>query len=165
MDKSSIWLEMIAKHHAKNHPHDNMLLKIQPGATTQQIDDLSGALGITFPKEFRELYSACNGFGAMHEKQPEKTWWVFRPIEQIDQFTTNIRAWFSDTHRQYSDHFYPFIDFGNGDGAGYFMETNGKLMRGLICFKHEKYEFDKNQDVNEFLSNLPITIKQFLKKC
>ena len=158
------WLKIIAGHHAKAHANDGYTLVTRPAASAEQLDRLAVSLGIALPSEFRELYSACNGFGVASDNELDKTWWLFRPTDQIESFAGDVRSWFAETHQSFANRFFPFIDFSNGDGIGYIVDESGAIIDGLFCFEHENYEFDAEQDVNEFITHSPVTIEEFLTR-
>ena len=156
------WLKVVADHLSKCHLGQDSSLVLREGATSVELERLSASLGIALPTEFRALYSACNGFGVASRDQPGGVCWLFHPTCQIPTFVDDIRSWFRETHGQFADRFFPFIDFGNGDGIGYCLDESGELIEGLCCFKHEEYRFTDEQDVNEFISCVPVSIEEFL---
>lgn len=157
------WNALILAHHAAAHADGDFELIASPGATDEAINQLASELRVSFPDEFASLYTAADGWGCYPAGQPAEVSWLFRPLEQIPQFCEAIRAWFADTHPEFTDRFVPFIDFDNGDGLGYFYEANGTIMEGLFCFEHEAYEADEAQDINEFVTSAPISIRQFIE--
>ena len=42
-------------------------------------------------------------------------------------------------------------------------DENGEILSGLNTFEHEAYEHDEDQEPDEFLSWIPVTIEEFLK--
>ena len=157
------WIKLIGEVHAQSHG-DSMELVTQPGARPDILNDLATRLEIEFPDEFVELYSVCNGSG-IRSPGASDACWFFRPAEEIIDFTEQLRGWFSKTHGKFASRFVPFIDFMNGDGIGYGLDADRSVIDGLICFEHERYRFDADQDVNEFLVHKPASIADFLNSC
>ena len=156
------WSKLIADNHAKAHADDGFNLITRLAATNIQLDELSESLGITWPTDFRELYSTFDGFGVATNDEPDKIWWFFRPANEIPKFADDVRNWFLKTHEKCAARFFPFIDFSNGDGIGYIVDDTGVIMDGLFCFEHEQYKFDEEQDVNEFIIHVAVNIEEFL---
>jgi hypothetical protein len=156
------WVQIVESHHAKSHPNDGYRLVTRPSASHYTLDALKRSLGFEFPAEFRSLYLVFDGIGVSHRNEPDETWWLFLPTDQIESFCIDVRKWFRDTHEKYANRFFPFIDFANGDGMGYIVDEAGNPLDGLFCFEHESYRFDESQDVNEFLSHVPVSIEEFL---
>lgn len=129
------------------------------------MDELSAMerqLGIEFPQEFRDLYSTFNGIGLTSSDATEVEYWNFLPLHMIPDFAETIRNWFRETHPDAAARFVPFYDWKNGDGLGYLFDENGIAIPGLCNFEHELYGFDEDQDLDEFLEVVPVTIKEFL---
>ena len=157
------WLAIIRSYHAKAHANDGYRLVTGPPASNAALDALQEWAGFQLPDEFRSFYSVMDGFGiADDDRASADTSWFFRPTDQIEPFTKEIRKWFQETHEAYALRFLSFIDFGNGDGMGYVEEEAGRPFDALFCFNHEAYRFDHDQDVNEFLEYLPVSLQEFL---
>ena len=158
------WLDLVSKSHNRSHPAGEYELVVNAGVDTSKLAALEQKLGVKFPSEFRDFYSACNGFGIKSDDEDQVSW-LFVPSEEIESFATEIRRWFEETHPKFSNRFWPFIDFMNGDGIGYVLDDAGGVHDGLFCFEHESYRFNPEQDVNEFLRQKPVGIEEFLLCC
>lgn len=156
------WSQIIESYQARAHANDGFRLMTFSPASQEVLDHLQDELGLELPAEFRSLYSEFDGIGVVHESEPEIIWWLFRPTDEIASFCDEIRARFEGTHEGYATRFFPFIDLANGDGIGYVTEESGLAMNGLFLFEHESYKHAESQDVNEFLSHLPMSIEEFL---
>lgn len=159
------WLQLIQSNHAIEHPNDGFELFVCPPATDTEMDELGRTVGSELPQEFRSLYTTCNGFGVKHPgDEPATIWWFVRPTNQLQSFGNDVRNWFQKTHGKFAARFFPFIDYSNGDVLGYVKDESGLFFEGLFFFRHEHYQFSGHQDINDFLSHLPITLEEFLTR-
>lgn len=156
------WTQILNRHHAVAHAEDGYKLATQPGVSGADLDRLSDLLGINLPDEFREFYMTSNGFGVATDDNPNDACWLFRPLEDLPNFIDSVRSSFSETHPDLASRFFPFIDWDNGDGMGYLTETTDIILPGLFCFEHESYAYSADQDPDEFISVIPVTIEEFL---
>lgn len=156
------WFRVFNKYYAVAHADEEYTMVTQPGVSAEELDQMAGRLGINLPDEFCDLYMATNGFGIATDDEPDDIWWLFHPLDDLPNFIDSMRDWFADTHPDVASRFFPFIDFANGDSMGYLTETVGSILPGLFCFEHESYEHDEDQDVDEFLSSIPVTIEELL---
>lgn len=145
------WLKTISKNHNRVHRDIGDKLHIQAGASKSAIKTLEKSLKLNLVEEFRSLYEQCNGFGLTCDDEPDRIWWFFRPLEQIEEFADGTRSWFAETHPELAARFFPFIDWGNGDGMGYLIGDDDATQPGLYCFEHENYGFDEDDDPEEFI--------------
>jgi hypothetical protein len=156
------WDRVVRSHHARAHQHDGFEFASNPGATPAELASFEAGLDAKLPAEFHGLYSAFNGFGVRSADDPSAVHWFARPLGELPQFMTQIRAWFGDTHAELAARFFPFIDWANGDGLGYLADSKGQALPGLHMFEHEAYRCDPHQDAEEFFSHAPISIEEFL---
>jgi hypothetical protein len=156
------WMDIVRRNHEWAHARDGCRLVTQDGADPQAIIQLEDRLGIHFPDEFHELYATLNGFGVASNGDSEHVWWLCTPLEEIPEFAEGIRKWFRGTHPDVAERFVAFIDWHNGDGEGYLFDEHGIALPGLYIFEHELYGFDEDQDIDEFLDEIPVTIEEFL---
>jgi len=156
------WLDIISNRYAEAVANDGDELVVSPGATQEQIDQCCEALGFDPPADFRELYATCNGFGVRERGQPDAPCWFFYPLQEIAGFCEEIRAGFEETHPEEASRFFPFIDFEDGDGVGYCVDAEGKLLDGLFLFESEAYEGEEDQEPNDFLVRVPMSVREFL---
>ena len=154
------WKHIVARYHAAAHSDDEHALVTGDGALASEIEKTGDELGIKFPNEFASLYGTYDGIGVGSDD--DDIWWLFRPLDQLSQFANTIRESFSETHPETAERFFPFLDWANGDGMGYLMNESGEVLPGLYTFEHESFEFDEDQETEEFLSSIPVTIEEFL---
>ena len=155
------WRQTISEHHSRVHVQPGDKLLIRDGSTSDRLDTLQESLCFDLPEEFRSLYLQCDGFGLTYEDN-EQEWWFCHPLGQIPDFADQTRKWFEATHPEAAARFFPFIDWGNGDGMGYLLGEDGKKLNGLYCFEHENYEFDAEQEIEEFVVKWNNTIHELL---
>jgi len=156
------WAKILHDLHAVAHGDDELTLATQPGAGDDELDRLADRLGIALPEEFRDFYRTFNGYGVAPDNDPSDVCWLIQPLEKLPDFIDFTRSSFDGTHPDVAARFFPFIDWANGDGMGYLTETAGIVLPGLFCFEHESYEYDANQDPDEFIAAIPVTIEEFL---
>ena len=152
------WTELAQRYFASNNinPKDQLL---NDGASLTNITLTTSSLGIKVPQEFVDLYSVHNGIGFVN---PDMTWWLFRPLEHLAEFIPQTSDWFRKNHDELASRFFPFIDWGNGDGTGYLLNEHRKLLAGLYHFNTGAYDFDDDeQDSAEFLNLEYESIEQF----
>lgn len=156
------WDSIVRSHHQRAHRDDGYELVANPGVTDEELRLMENRLGFQFPVEMREFYSTFNGFGVQSANSPGEVYWFFRPLEELPEFTENIRQWFQETHADIASRYFPFVDWANGDGIGYLVNSTGEVLPGLVSFEHESYDFDEDQDAEEFLTTVPISLEEFL---
>ena len=156
------WNQIVARHHSAAHRDDGYELVTRPGATGALIQETGAALGVAFPDEFIALYRVFDGIGIRNDDHGEEVLWFFQPLAQLQEFVATTRGWFRETHPELAARFFPFLDWANGDGMGYLTDESGSVLPGLFTFEHECYEFDEEQEPDEFLVSIPVTIEQFL---
>jgi len=66
------WLQIVNQSHADAHPDDGYKLVTQPGVGGDHIARIKEALGVTFPDEFRDLYTTLSGFGVAPDDAPTR---------------------------------------------------------------------------------------------
>jgi hypothetical protein len=121
-----------------------------PGASDEVLAALEAALGVALPIELREFYRHCDGLGLVPRDGGSMPLFV-RPTHELSEFIASCRASFSETHPQYSQRFFPCVDWNNGDSSGFMLDLDGRFLDGIYTFSHEGYSFDAAQDVNDFL--------------
>lgn len=156
------WEAIVTAHHKRAHPGDGFELFTKPGVAEKDLRSMEKRLGFQFPTELREFYSDLNGFGVRSAVSPDEVYWFIRPLEELPDFAETIRHWFQETHPDIASRFFPFVDWANGDGIGYLVDSTGEVLPGLVSFEHESYDFDEDQEVEEFLTTVPISIEEFL---
>jgi hypothetical protein len=144
------WTQQLLRAHQVTHPNDGWNLVLGGGASEDEISALEGSLGITFPREFRELYLTHNGVGMSRERSEEIVWQAI-PLALIPAAIKHARDWFHETHPEVSARFFPFLDWYCGDYDGYLLGEGPFVLPGIYSFEHESYEFDADQDSEEFL--------------
>ncbi len=152
------WEKIIARQHAAAHSNDEYELVTGDRAAASEIARRGDQLGLIFPEEFVSLYETYNGVGI---GSGDDVWWVLHPLDQLSQFGKSVCSFFDETHPEEADLFYPFLDFGNGDAIGYLSDESGNVMPGLYVFSHESVRFDEDQESEEFLSLIPVSIEDF----
>ena len=155
------WRKIVSEYHDKVLGQSGGKLLTLEGASNSSVDELQQALGFDLAEEFRSLYLQCNGFGLTNGADDQKDWF-FHPIDQISGFAGDTRKWFEETHPESAARFFPFVDWGNGDGMGYLLDENGQVLDGLFWFEHEYYEFDEDQEFDEFVVKRNNTIHELL---
>lgn len=133
-------------------------LVLPGGAEREAIVEMARSLGFEPPEEFVQLYSTHNGIG--HKQSEVSSWW-FRPLDQLPEFMKATRAWMEE-HEDVGMRFFPFIDYYNGEGAGYFANSKGALQPGLFSLNTGRYEFDEDQESSEFLLFTSKTISSYI---
>lgn len=156
------WSQLAKSYLEKSDPDGLFKIVTGPPASAEALGALEAQLGFELPQEFRSLYSVMDGIGHFPDGEPEETIWLFYPTGQIGSLCDRAREWFGETHEDYANRFFPFIDWNNGDSMGYFLDDSGQPMDGLFCLEHELYGHDEAQDVNEFLSCWAESIKEVL---
>ena len=156
------WPRILSDYHFTAHADQGNHLVTRPGLSIEDIAQMGERLGLTFPDEFHSLYAVYNGFGIAPDEAPDEICWLFLPLSQLPCFTEITRKGFSSSHPGIASRYFPFIDFANGDSMGYLTDVGGVNMPGLASFEHDLYQYDEDQDPDEFLSLLPVTIEEFL---
>lgn len=141
------WKKIIIEQHDRHHKDDSVKLIQGAPCAQEDIARLEETIGLKMPSEFKDLYSAVNGFGS-HSGRDD---WFLVPVEHIPQVMQLARNWFSETHPELAARFFPFIDWSCGDYTGYLVSESGMLEKGLHTFGHEEYEFDASQESDVFL--------------
>ncbi len=156
----SKWLDLVRKFHEVDHPGSPESLVMGEPASAAAIAALEEALGVKMPAEFKDFYGTCNGFG---HRAGEQVRWLFSPLELIPETTSYARGWFRETHPELAAGFVAFIDWDSGDYTGYIFDDKGAVLEGIFDFEHEAYENDEEQDFEEFLSPLFLSIEDFFE--
>ena len=157
---SKKWFDLIEKFHAGDHPDSPESLVIGEPSSPEDIAALEKTLGVKMPDDFKDFYGTCNGFG---HKDGDEVSWLFSPLDQIPATTSAARKWFYGTHPELAAGFVAFMDWDSGDYTGYVFEEDGTLVEGIFDFDHESYEADEDQDFEEFLSPLFLSIEDFFE--
>ena len=155
------WKKIVTRHHSVAHADDDYRLETGNGASPESITKIGNELGLVFPEEFASLYQTFNGIGVSSEHDDD-IWWLFCPLEQLPEFGMSIRDSFSEYHPNIAERFFPFIDWANGVGTGYLLDEGGRVFAGMYTFEHEALDYDEDQDPEEFLTSLPVSIEEFL---
>ena len=156
------WEGIVRLHHERAHAGDGFELVTNPGVAEEDLGLMERRLGFQFPAELRGFYSTFNGFGVQSSDSPGSVYWFIRPLEELPEFAETIRHWFQETHPDIAARYFPFVDWANGDGIGYLVDSEGQVLPGLYGFEHESYSFDEEQGAEEFLIEVPISIEEFL---
>lgn len=135
-------------------------LIVRPPVSDEIIEKAELKLAVKLPGEVVDLYKIHNGIGV--KSNSGKIYWSFHPLEDLFQFTTSIRDYFSDTHPKEAARFLPIYDWNSGDAVGYLAGPDGKWLDGLYEFSLEDYENDRNQPLSEFLSRSHASLNEFL---
>jgi hypothetical protein len=155
------WQKTIDKFFQCSDPGNDFRHIALPGATEENIAETETKLGLKLPEELREFYSCFNGIGMATEDEPNIPR-LIPPLDQLPSLVTSGRSWFVETHPDWANRFFPFLDMENGDYTGYCLDENGQWMPFVMDFLHEYYQFDPDQDIDEFLVPSADSLKAFL---
>jgi len=131
------------------------------GASPAAIATAEAAIGVSLPEELRDFYASHDGLGLASRDGSESPRFV-RPVSELPAFVEECRSSFEETHPAYAEKYLPFVDWNNGDSSGFVRAADGTWIEALFTFSHERYLYDAEQDVNEFLQPQADTVEEFL---
>ena len=148
------WPAVVAKWFDDNDP-DASLTRVAPsGNSPERISSLERTLGVTLPEQMRKLYLAVDGFD-LCDKPGEPPTFV-KSVDAIPDYAKQERSCLSDTHREFAENYLPFIDFGNGDSAGYVWVSKGEEQTPVfVMVEHEEFRYDPDQSIDDFVRVMP----------
>ena len=153
------WQNLFQRHFDVTSQRDELTeLLLGDGVSETKIDSLFDQFGFQPPQEFRDLYTVINGVA--HNQTDVHGWW-FRPLDSLTEFAESCRLWFED-HPDLASRYFPFIDFGNGESAGYLLDNDGALLGGLFIHNTGAYDYDEDQEWAEFLMPACDTIEAYI---
>ena len=156
------WGSLFQSHFDSTKTRDELTeLLLLPGAQISQIQSIVSRLGFDTPEEFLELYSTFNGVG---HKQGENELDWFKQLSSLEEFGESCRMWMEE-HEEVSMRYFPFIDFNNGESAGYMHDENGNRLDGVFFHYTGAYEYDEDQPWTEFIVRETQSIEDFLMEC
>lgn len=156
------WTELFKRHFKLTKDVDE-LCKLIFGEPAQRdlIIDVADELGFVPPEEFVNLYLTYNGVGSTSIDSRDEVCWWFRRLEDLSDFMKTNRLWLND-HEEVATRYFPFVDFGNGDSAGYLKTIGNGFENGIFTLECSAYEYDPDQEVDEFLKLTDATIEKFV---
>jgi hypothetical protein len=156
------WIQLAKKYFEETKVLDELdEIVLRDGARPEEIGAVSRDLGFSFPSEFVSFYSATDGLGFLGDSKRENVSWRLPPLDDLKKYIESVRLWL-ECHEELASRFFPIIHFQNGEGIGYLIDEDGRLLQGLYEFNSARYEFDEEQEYDEFLINNYSGIEHFL---
>lgn len=121
------------------------------GASEATIAELESEIGVELPQELRDFYANYDGIGLVTRDEEAPMPLFIRPTTELAGFIRQCQSIIRDTHPIHAEHFFPFIDWYNGDSSGFMLNASRQLVDGVFTFSHERYSYDAAQDVNDFI--------------
>ena len=125
-----------------------------PPVTSSDIETFESQIGKRLPDDMRDLYRTANGFGMSNSEDGAPDY--VKPLHLIYAYAKQECEHYGETHPEFADSYLPFVDLGNGDSIGYYWgDPTDSSTAILVLVAHEDYQYDSEQDVAEFVREMP----------